>query len=74
MFGAIFLFMSTIVFFMVVVSSANTMLMTVFERTREIGLHAGHGHPAPVDRGPVSSPRGSSRAPRAACGVLLAAA
>ena len=44
-FGAIFLFMSTIVFFMVVLSSANTMLMSVFERTREIGSMLAMGTP-----------------------------
>lgn len=45
MFGAIFLFMCTIVFFMVVLSSANTMLMSVFERTREIGAMLAMGTP-----------------------------
>ncbi len=45
MFGAIFLFMCTIVFFMVVLSSANTMLMSVFERTREIGSMLAMGTP-----------------------------
>jgi putative ABC transport system permease protein len=45
MFGAIFLFMCTIVFFMVVMSSANTMLMAMFERTREIGAMLAMGTP-----------------------------
>ncbi len=45
MFGAIFLFMCTIVFFMVVMSSANTMLMATFERTREIGAMLAMGTP-----------------------------
>jgi putative ABC transport system permease protein len=45
MFGAIFAFMCTIVFFMVVVSSANTMLMAMFERTREIGALLAMGTP-----------------------------
>ena len=37
MFNGIFLFMGFIVFFMVLMSSVNTLLMTMFERTREIG-------------------------------------
>jgi putative ABC transport system permease protein len=45
MFGAIFLFMCTIVFFMVVMSSANTMLMATFERMREIGTMLAMGTP-----------------------------
>ena len=37
MFNGIFLFMGIIVFFMVLMSSVNTLLMSMFERTREIG-------------------------------------
>jgi putative ABC transport system permease protein len=37
MFNGIFLFMGVIVFFMVLMSSVNTLLMALFERTREIG-------------------------------------
>jgi putative ABC transport system permease protein len=37
MFNGIFLFMGVIVFFMVLMSSVNTLLMAMFERTREIG-------------------------------------
>jgi len=35
--NGIFLFMGVIVFFMVLMSSINTLLMSMFERTREIG-------------------------------------
>jgi len=45
MFGAIFVFMSVVVFFMVVISSANTMMMAMFERTREIGTMLAMGTP-----------------------------
>jgi len=45
MFGGVFAFMCTIVFFMVVMSSANTMLMAMFERTREIGTMLAMGTP-----------------------------
>jgi putative ABC transport system permease protein len=44
-FSGIFLFMCTIVFFMVVMSSANTLLMAMFERTREIGTMLAMGTP-----------------------------
>ncbi len=37
MFGAIFLILGTIIFVLVVLSSSNTMLMSVLERVREIG-------------------------------------
>jgi putative ABC transport system permease protein len=37
MFNGIFLFMGVIVFFMVLMSSVNTLLMSMLERTREIG-------------------------------------
>ena len=37
LFNGIFAFSGVIVFFMVVMSSANTMMMSMFERTREIG-------------------------------------
>ncbi|MGE5645980.1 MAG: ABC transporter permease [Acidobacteriota bacterium] len=45
LFGGIFVFMSVIVFFMVVMSTANTMMMSVFERTREIGTMLAMGTP-----------------------------
>ncbi len=45
MFSGIFLFLGVIVFFMVVMSSANTLLMAMFERTREIGTMLAMGTP-----------------------------
>ena len=45
MFGGILAFMAVIVFFMVVMSSANTLLMSMFERTREIGTMLAMGTP-----------------------------
>jgi putative ABC transport system permease protein len=45
MFNGIFLFMGVIVFFMVLMSSVNTLLMTMMERTREIGTMLAMGTP-----------------------------
>jgi putative ABC transport system permease protein len=45
MFNGIFLFMGVIVFFMVLMSSVNTLLMAMFERTREIGTMLAMGTP-----------------------------
>lgn len=45
MFGGILAFMAVIVFFMAVMSSANTLLMAMFERTREIGTMLAMGTP-----------------------------
>jgi putative ABC transport system permease protein len=45
MFNGILAFMAVIVFFMVVMSSANTMMMSIFERTREIGTMLAMGTP-----------------------------
>lgn len=45
LFGAILVFMAVIVFFMTVMSSANTLLMAMFERTREIGTMLAMGTP-----------------------------
>jgi len=45
MFDGIFLFMGVIVFFMVLMSSVNTLLMSMFERTREIGSMLAMGTP-----------------------------
>jgi putative ABC transport system permease protein len=45
LFDGIFLFMGLIVFFMVLMSSVNTMLMSMFERTREIGSMLAMGTP-----------------------------
>jgi putative ABC transport system permease protein len=41
----IFVFLGVIVFFMVLMSSVNTLLMTMFERTREIGTMLAMGTP-----------------------------
>ena len=45
LFDGIFLFMGLIVFFMVLMSSVNTLLMSMFERTREIGSMLAMGTP-----------------------------
>jgi len=45
LFSGIFLFLGVIVFFMVVMSSANTLIMAMFERTREIGTMLAMGTP-----------------------------
>jgi putative ABC transport system permease protein len=45
LFSGIFLFLGVIVFFMVVMSSANTLMMAMFERTREIGTMLAMGTP-----------------------------
>ena len=45
MFNGIFLFMGVIVFFMVLMSSVNTLLMAMMERTREIGTMLAMGTP-----------------------------
>ena len=45
LFDGIFLFMGVIVFFMVLMSSINTLLMSMFERTREIGTMLAMGTP-----------------------------
>jgi putative ABC transport system permease protein len=45
MFNGIFLFMGLIVFMMVLMSSVNTLLMAMFERTREIGTMLAMGTP-----------------------------
>ena len=45
LFTGIFLFLGAIVFFMVVMSSANTIMMAMFERTREIGTMPAMGTP-----------------------------
>jgi putative ABC transport system permease protein len=45
LFNGIFLFMGAIVFFMVLMSSVNTLLMAMFERTREIGTMLAMGTP-----------------------------
>lgn len=45
LFNGIFLFMGIIVFFMVLMSSVNTLLMALFERTREIGTMLAMGTP-----------------------------
>lgn len=45
MFSGIFVFLGIIVFFMVVMSSANTLMMAMFERTREIGTMLAMGTP-----------------------------
>jgi putative ABC transport system permease protein len=45
LFNGIFLFMGLIVFFMVLMSSVNTLLMAMLERTREIGTMLAMGTP-----------------------------
>jgi len=45
LFSGIFVFLGVIVFFMVVMSSANTLMMSMFERTREIGTMLAMGTP-----------------------------
>lgn len=45
LFSAIFIFLGVIVFFMVLMSSINTLLMAMFERTREIGTMLAMGTP-----------------------------
>jgi putative ABC transport system permease protein len=45
LFSTIFVFLGVIVFFMVLMSSVNTLLMTMFERTREIGTMLAMGTP-----------------------------
>jgi putative ABC transport system permease protein len=45
LFSGIFLFLGTIVFFMVLMASVNTLLMAMFERTREIGTMLAMGTP-----------------------------
>jgi len=45
MFSGIFVFLGIIVFFMVLMASVNTMLMAMFERTREIGTMLAMGTP-----------------------------
>ncbi len=45
LFNGIFVFMGAIVFFMVLMSSVNTLLMSMFERTREIGTMLAMGTP-----------------------------
>lgn len=45
LFSTIFVFLGIIVFFMVLMSSVNTLLMAMFERTREIGTMLAMGTP-----------------------------
>jgi len=45
LFDGIFVFMGVIVFFMVLMSNINTLLMSMFERTREIGTMLAMGTP-----------------------------
>ncbi|MBS1873241.1 MAG: ABC transporter permease [Acidobacteria bacterium] len=45
LFSGIFMFLGVIVFFLVVTSSANTIMMAMFERTREIGTMLAMGTP-----------------------------
>ena len=45
LFGGMYVFIGVIVFFMVVISSANTAMMSIFERTREIGTMLAMGTP-----------------------------
>jgi putative ABC transport system permease protein len=45
LFSGIFIFLGVIVFFMVVMSTANTLMAAMFERTREIGAMLAMGTP-----------------------------
>jgi len=45
LFNTIFIFIGIIVFFMVLMSNVNTLLMTLFERTREVGTMLAMGTP-----------------------------
>ncbi len=45
LFSGIFLFLGIIVFFMVLMATVNTLLMSMFERTREIGTMLAMGTP-----------------------------
>lgn len=45
LFDSIFLFLGVIVFFMVLMATVNTLLMAMFERTREIGTMLAMGTP-----------------------------
>ena len=45
LFSGIFVFLGIIVFFMVLMASVNTLLMAMFERTREIGTMLAMGTP-----------------------------
>jgi putative ABC transport system permease protein len=45
LFSGIFLFLGVVVFFMVLMASVNTLLMAMFERTREIGTMLAMGTP-----------------------------
>lgn len=45
LFSGIFVFLGVIVFFMVLMSTVNTLLMAMFERTREIGTMLAMGTP-----------------------------
>ena len=67
LFDGIFLFMGLIVFFMVLMSSVNTLLMSMFERTREIGSMLAMGTPQVCGSSPCSWRR-------PACSALLGAA
>lgn len=53
LFNGIFAFSGVIVFFMVVMSSANTMMMCMFRTAEGDRRHAGHGDSAVVDHGAV---------------------
>ena len=53
MFSGIFLFIGIIVFLMVLMSSVNTLLMAMMERTREIGTMLAMGTPRDVGRRPL---------------------